>query len=186
MFDYFEKHILLSHISKEMILKTVEIVKFKKNTIVINEGEKNENMYIIKVGLVKGYYFNNGEYQITTIWKENDAFGDVLTYISGSPATKSYITIEDVEAYKIDIKKFRALFDINHEICNLGRLLVEQYIVRTELFRKAIINTTAKEKYDFLLDQYPEIYKRCKLKDIASLLGICPETISRVRRKNTG
>jgi len=101
---YFEKFTPLSAKSKEQILSTAKIVKFKKNTIIINEGTQNNNMYVIKKGLVKGYYFKNGEYKVSTIWKENDSFGDVLTYITENPATKSYIAIEDLEAYQIDIK----------------------------------------------------------------------------------
>ncbi len=184
LFDFFEKHTPLSESSKAMILSTAEIVKFKKNTIIIHEGDKNEFMYIIKEGLVKGYYFKNGEYKVDTIWMKNDTFGDVITYITGRPATKSYVATEDVEAFQIDTKKFRALFEQSHEICNLGRLIIEQYIVKNEFFRKSILNKTAEEKYVFLLDKHPEIYKRCKLKDIASFLDICPETLSRLRKKN--
>jgi len=180
---YFEKLTPLSAKSKEQILSTAKIVKFKKNTIIINEGTQNNNMYVIKKGLVKGYYFKNGEYKVSTIWKENDSFGDVLTYITENPATKSYIAIEDLEAYQIEIKKFRALFEESHEICNLGRLLVEQYIIKSEFFRKELLNKTAAEKYAFLIKSQPEIYKSCKLKDIASLLNICPETLSRLRAK---
>lgn len=184
LFDFFEKHTPLSESSKAMILSTAGIVKFKKNTIIIHEGEKNEFMYIIKEGLVKGYYLKNGEYKVDTIWIKNDTFGDVITYITGRPATKSYVATEDVEAFQIDIKKFRALFEQSHEICNLGRLIIEQFIVKSEFFRKSVFNKTAEEKYAFLLNQHPEICKRCKLKDIASLLNICPETLSRLRKKN--
>ena len=184
LFTFFENYVPLSEISKEMIRSAVEIVKFKKNKIIINEGAQNNFMYIIKKGIVKGYYLKQGEYKVVSFWMENDTFGDVLTYITGEPASKTYVAIENVEAYQIDIKKFRALFEQNHEICNLGRLLVERFIVKSECFKNIFRDKSAEEKISILLKYRPEIYKRCKLKDIASFLNICPETLSRLRNKS--
>ncbi len=182
LIDYFENCIPLSEESKDLILTTVELITINKNTIVVKEGEENKFMYIIKKGLVKAYYSKNGEDITISLWMENDSFGDLVTYITGKPAVKSYITIEDTQAYKINTQKFRELFETSLEICNLGRLIAERYIVKTEFFKNALINKTVEEKYNFLIKHRPEIIKRVKLKDIASYLNMSPETLSRLRK----
>jgi len=46
------------------------------------------------------------------------------------------------------------------------------------------ISQTAEEKYKTLLAAYPEIIQRVPQHMIASYLGVKPETLSRIRRKN--
>jgi hypothetical protein len=64
-----------------------------------------------------------------------------------------------------------------------GRTILEKACVERDLRLKKILHLKATEKYEWFLENYADIYKVSKLADIASFLGIKPETLSRVRRK---
>ncbi|MEO1713616.1 MAG: Crp/Fnr family transcriptional regulator, partial [Bacteroidota bacterium] len=64
----------------------------------------------------------------------------------------------------------------------IGRLLIEQYFIKAGEMTYALRNLSAREKYDYLLELHPDIFQRTTLQNIASYLGLSPETISRLRQ----
>ncbi len=44
------------------------------------------------------------------------------------------------------------------------------------------LHTTAKQRYDSLLAEEPELFKHVPLKYIASMIGVTPESLSRLRK----
>jgi CRP-like cAMP-binding protein len=181
--EYLQSIASLSSYSLNLVLQTITVEKIKRNTLLVEQGKHNKHMYVIKKGIVRAFVNENGEDKTISLWMENETFGDVYTYITGEVATKSYIAIEDLMVYKFDTEKFRALFDINHEICNLGRLFVENFIVRSKFECFFHSKASPKEKYQFLFENRKQLINRVKLKDLASYINITPETLSRIRKK---
>jgi CRP/FNR family transcriptional regulator, anaerobic regulatory protein len=182
IFNYFEQFMPLSTEAKALLATTVEYVEFPKNSKILSIGNHNKYMYVIKKGIVRGYKINDRGDDITlSLWMENDTFGDITTYITGQPLKKSYEALEDVIAYSINIKQFRELFALNHEICNLGRLIIESFVVKTEMFKDSLRDSTARERLQFFITHRPGLVSRVKLKYIASYLDISSETLSRIR-----
>ncbi len=182
-FDFFDQFLILSAEAKELISETIDYQFFRKNTKILNVGMHNKFMYIIKKGVVRGYVNNDKEEEVTlSLWMENETFGDVSTYITGSKTTKAYEALEDLEVFAIEIAPFRALFEKNHEVCNLGRIIVEQFVLKTERLKNALRFTCPEDKLKQFLANRPGLISRVKLKQIASYLNITPETLSRIRK----
>lgn len=120
------------------------------------------------------------------LWNENEVFGDVITYISLEPATKSYQVLEDSVLFKIDIARFRALFEINIEISNMARIMVERYILKQESEKNVTEIRLLSKDFRYLR---PDLIYRVKSIHIASFLNMTPETFSRAHsewtRKNS-
>lgn len=183
IFEYFEQFMPLSTEAKALLATTVEYVEFPKNTKILEIGNHNKYMYIIKKGIARGYKISSSGNDITlSLWMENETFGDITTYILGQQLKKSYEALEDICAYSINIKLFRELFDINHEICNLGRLIVESFVLKTEFLKDSLRDSTAQERLQFFITHRPGLLSRVKLKYIASYLDISMETLSRIRQ----
>lgn len=180
-FIFFESHLSLSQRAIDSIEQTMDLVRFAKGSIILNLGENNNYIYIIKKGVVRGIVYENEKEITNSIWMEGDTFGDVITYISNKPATKTYEAIEDLEAYRINISKFRNLFNESHEIANLGRLIIERYVEKASQTKDLLRSKSAKEKYEFYILNRPGLINRIKLKYSASYLDITPETLSRLR-----
>jgi signal-transduction protein with cAMP-binding, CBS, and nucleotidyltransferase domain len=140
-------------------------------------------MYIIKSGIARGFTPNSEEDVTLSLWGELDAFGDVISYIDRQKARKSYVMLEDSFLYLVDIEAFRGLFFKDIEIANLGRILVERFILISELQKRKNLNKTAYEKILNFLSEKPGMINRVKSKYIASYLNIRPETFSRIHKK---
>jgi len=180
-FEYFDRFLVLSVQAKDLVSTVITITKVKKGSVIIKENERNPYMYIIKKGVVRGFTCCCEGEKTLSLWYEFEPFGDVTTYISNTPALKSYEVLEDSVFYRIDTGKFRELFSLNHEIANLGRLLAEQYIVNNERTKRLYRNRTALQRYRIFIVEKPGLINRVKLKHIASCLDMAPETLSRLR-----
>jgi len=180
---YFEQYLSLSPESKGKISDCVVKLFLPKGTILVEQGETNLFMYVIEKGIARGFRTQGNEEVTISLWKENESFGDVTTYITQQPAVKLYQLLQDSVLYRIDVIKFRGFFSVNHEICNLGRIIVEKYVLFMERSIKQYRGMTAQEKYDFFLQDRPDLIFRIKFIYIASFLNMAPETLSRIHSK---
>ena len=91
--------------------------------------------------------------------------------------------LEDCILQSINWDQLQELY-INYPEFNLtGRLITEQYYIRSEE-RTVILQTQdAKQRYERLLSEYPGILQKASLGQIASFLSIKQETLSRIRGK---
>lgn len=167
--------ILKSHIKRVMI---------SKGTMIIRENEYHPFVYLIKEGIVKSFITTNGQEKISSFSMEREVFADISCYICNKPAIHSFEVVEALIAYRIDIATLRRLFAENIEICNVGRTLIEDYVVRSQCIKDVLATMTSKERYEAFVDKRPGLIERVLLKDIASLLNTTPETISRIRREH--
>lgn len=181
--EYFAKYLYLTDNAMQLFSEVCEQIIVKKNTIIVQEGKPNPYMYIIKKGVVRGYISVNGEEKTLSLWMENETFGDVITYLLDTPASKSYIALEDLILYRVNSREFRNLFDKSYELCNLGRLIVEDFIVRQNENKYFGNEISPIDKYRLFLYKRKALLLRVKQKYIASYLQITPETLSRVRSK---
>jgi CRP-like cAMP-binding protein len=64
-----------------------------------------------------------------------------------------------------------------------GRIITEQYYIRSEERAINLQTLTATQRYEKLLAEYPQIAQVATLGQIATYLGIKQETLSRIRAR---
>jgi len=185
IFDYFDQFLPLSEEARKLVLSTISVKNAPKGTVVVCQGKTNTDFYLIKKGVARGYYLQDGIEVTSTLWKENEVFGDVITYISSEPANKSYQVLEDSVLIKINTARFRALFEMNIEIANMARIMVEKYIFNLEKEKKRFRDLSAYERFQIFITERPDLIHRVKSIYIASFLNMSPETFSRVHAEWT-
>lgn len=184
IFDYFDQFIHLSPVARKLIVSTFDEIQLSKGEIVLREGETNLHFYIIKSGLVRGFYETPKKQITCSLRKESEGFGDMITYFTGQAMQISYELLEDSTFYRIRILEFRSLYATNLEICNLSRIISESVILNLLKSRRRYRELTAQQKYDYFLEDLPGLIHRVKFIYIASFLNLSPETLSRINKKH--
>lgn len=72
----------------------------------------------------------------------------------------------------------------HHNMEKFLRLLSIEMLSKVVHKLNAIQFQTAKERYDYMLSEFPDISHRVSLGHIASYLGMTQETLSRIRRND--
>lgn len=185
--------LILKNIARFITLTPQETARF---TGILKPRTLRRRQYLVQAGDVFRYecFVNKGAlriYQVNDSGQErivNFAFedwwtGDMYSFLSGQPAIFHVDALEDcellligkdqIEQLYIDIPKFERFFRI---------LLQNAYIAMQKRISDGM-SRSAEERYLDFIARYPQFEQRLTLKQIASYLGITPESLSRIRRQ---
>jgi CRP-like cAMP-binding protein len=162
----------------------VQPLKFLKKTYIIEPEHVSESIYYIHKGLIREYFVDEKGNDIS-VWfgKEQDFAVLLSSFITGLPAMTGLQALEETDAIMIKRSDLYDLYERYHEMERLGRILTEQYFVRSEKYNRGFHHLGAYERYENFAKANSELMQRLSLKYVASYLGISLETLSRLRSK---
>jgi len=163
------------------LLRITKEVKFKKGDLILRERETCKGIY----------YINSGVIGLYKIYKEREYFQDfffeetfatnIITLTSNQPSEEYLLAIEDVKGKFISKHALINLYQESTEFKEFGRRLLEQLLADKTKLSFIRSSLTAKEKYEYILYEFPHYIQRIPLQLLASYLGITRETLSRIR-----
>lgn len=174
----------LSHDLKDSIFEWTDVITFKKKEKLLHIGETSKYIYFIAKGTLRSYYLDQGGNDKTSWFLfENELAISVFSFFSQKPSFESLEALEECVLLRLSFNKLKQLYIEFPEFNYIGRILTEQYYIRSEAKANALRMLSANERYQQLLVQYPHIIQRVSLGHIASYLGITQHTLSRIRSK---
>ena len=156
---------------------------FPKKHLLLKEGQVSNYIYFIEKGFIRSYYLRYGKEITSWFMKEGDIIISVNSFYKRLPSYEYIQTIEESTVSFIDYNELHQLYNEFTEFNIVGRRLTEKYYGLSEERLYSMRKQSAEERFKFLLDRYPEIFKRAPLGYIASYLGVSLETVSRIRGK---
>lgn len=185
-FEKIAEHFAVSGQEIRLLLKDAEKISFTPKDIVVHEREINSNLYFITQGVWRAYTFKDGAE--VTLWfvSEGEMALSVWGYTSNLPSHLTLEVVTDSEAYCLSRSKLEQLFQSSISLANLGRKILENFMLEIEVAWLDSYNRTALERYVTLLEKQPEIIRAVPLKYIASYLGITAQSLSRIRNRLAG
>nr|WP_315223561.1 Crp/Fnr family transcriptional regulator [uncultured Flavobacterium sp.] len=154
--------------------------RFKKNEFIIKEGLICTNVYFIQSGVVRRFCLEDGMEVTKWIYTDHQFITSLSSFFEQRPSFEIFQASEDTIVYSLSYADEQILL----EYPLFSKFHVKQlrmYLSKINEFHHNFRLMSAHEKYIFLLKSFPEIIKRAKLKHIASLIGVSPETLSRIR-----
>ena len=111
--------------------------------------------------------------------------GDLYAFLSETPATLCVDCLEASQVLLLEKEKLEALYHAVPQLERFFRLLLQRAFLSAQRRSMDLIRKQAAERYADFLQQYPQIEQRVSDRQIASYLGITPESLSRLRRRRT-
>lgn len=176
-----EKITLLTDEEYSYVLSHFTRKKFKKHQFVLQEGDLVLNDYFILEGCLKSYYTDTkGKEHILQFGMQDWWITDYQAYYYQSKATISIDCIEDSELLCLSFQNREKLCTEMHKIEHFFRKKTNRRNVALQQRILSLLSNNAKEKYDQLLEQYPQLFQKVPKQLIASYLGVTRETLSRL------
>ena len=115
--------------------------------------------------------------------KENDIIISVESFFRQTKSIESIQALEETVLYSISYNELQYIYRQFPEFNFIARVLTEKYYTLSEQRLYSIRMQRSHERYQYLLDHFPELIQRVPAKYLASYLGITEETLSRIRSK---
>ena len=122
---------------------------------------------------------------ITWFSFEGEFVVDYPTFLYGRPSQTTIVAMMPSRVIRVTGEQMKQYFSQSIETMELRAVIAEHLL---EQFRSRYLDlhcTTARERYNLLMQRCPGIVDHLDLQDIASFLNIHPNTISKIRRNIT-
>jgi CRP-like cAMP-binding protein len=182
---------LLTHFSNYIPLNDEEITELsnrviernvKRKEFILQKNDICNNYTFIVSGLFKMYTVDkNGAEHILHFASENDWICDINSFHNKKQSLLYIDAIEPSTIIQIDNSNLMYLFTHYQKFDRTFRVLIENKFMELENRILQNISSKAEERYQFFLEQYPNICNRIPNVLIASYLGITPEFLSKIR-----
>lgn len=171
----------LASIASAFTYKTVS-----KGDYLLKEQRPCTQLSFIKAGLVR-IYANKNDKEVTQ-WISTPGYfvTDLASFIFNTPARWNMQALTDCELYTIDKNNYDALGNNIPEWHKLEKLFLAKCFIILEERVNSHLFMTAEERYNQLLAISSELFNQVPLQYLASMLGMTPETLSRLRKKPIG
>lgn len=179
---HFENYLPLSNLEREELSNRIVEKKIKRRQFILQENEVCQHYSFVVTGLVKMYAVDkSGREHNLQFASENNWITDIGSFHSGKP---SRLYIEAIEPSVIlQIEKTNLLYLYTHypTFDRNFRVITENKFVELEYRVLQNISSTAEDRYQTFLEQYPQLSNRLPNTQIASYIGITPEFLSKIR-----
>jgi len=158
--------------------------KLRKRQYLLQQGDVSKYTAFVEKGLLRAYVIDDkGSELIMQFAPEGWWIGDMYSSVTGEPAETNIDAIEDSELLLLTNQAREQLLQEAPVFERFFRLLLQNSFIALQRRLKGNIIQTAEEKYKNFIRLYPNIVQRVPQHNIASFLGITPESLSRVRKQ---
>lgn len=156
-----------------------------KDAYWLKTGQYCQKLSFIKSGYLRLHASShNGRKEVTQwIAMEHSFVTDIASFLFHQAARWDIQALEDCELYTITKVDFQQLGAIVPHWSKLEQLFLAKCFVTLENRMFNQLSMSSEERYDTLFQYNPEIFNQVPLLYIASMLGMTPETLSRIRNK---
>jgi len=182
LFDFISKYITLTEEEKNAILSLDLFRSLKKGTTLLEKGQKSKDSYFVLKGCIRVYYIMDGEEKTTAFYTEMDAFTPHCV-VSRTPSEYSISCVEDsiLLVSNSDMEaEINSKFPKFELMC---RKLSEELLAQQRIDFDEFKTSSPEQRYQNLLQKRPNLIQRVPQHQLASYLGIQPQSLSRLRAR---
>lgn len=162
----------------------LKVITLSAGEIITHQGDMTDKCYFILKGMVRKYALDDegnettygfySEMQSVVIYYEND---------TPKPSPFSYICVEDTLAIIGDSASANEVANTCPELVSLSKTVLDRTIDEVQETLANYIRMTPEARVKHIADTKSELFTRVPQHQLASYLGITPESLSRIKKR---
>ncbi|MEE9363571.1 MAG: Crp/Fnr family transcriptional regulator [Cellulophaga sp.] len=170
--------------SLESIVASFEIVTIKKGDFFLKSGKTCRKMAFIESGYLRMYDIADGKEITFWIGTNGKFITSLSSFIFESPNFWNIQALTDCTLFVIHRKAHFELCKQQPKWLEFDNLLLAHSFALLEQSMFSQLHTTAQQRFENLLKEEPALFNNVPLQHIAAMLGITPESLSRLRKNH--
>jgi CRP-like cAMP-binding protein len=188
MFDvlraHIEKRIHLTREEFSLCTKFFTLRRFKKRQFLLQEGNVCKHLAFVNAGCLREYTVDQkGEEHILQFAIRDWWISDLNSFLADTNSTHNIDALQDSEVLLLEKEARDKMFEAVPALERFFRLLLESNYIATQKRINDSLSASAEERYLVFVKTYPHMVERVPQNQIASYLGITPQSLSRIRKE---
>ncbi len=157
---------------------------FKRKELLLEAPHTCHHLFFIVKGSIRYFHIKEDSSETTCdISLDNQWATEFVSFTSGTPARLSLQALEETTVYCIDKDHLYALYKAFPRYETFGRLITERILQQSIDTSVSLASQKPEERFKHLMQTRAELFQRVPRKFIANLLGISPESLSRLQKR---
>lgn len=176
----------LGSFSSEDINAAVDLITvktLKKGEHLLREGERSAKSYSVVTGCVRQYYLVDGEEKTTFFYTEGQSIFLPNSNSERIPAKYYLSCVEYTTLSIITLENQKEMYRRFPMLESMSRMSLQEELNNYQEMLATYITTNPEERYLNLLKFRPGLLNRVPQYQLASYLGVTPESLSRIRKR---
>ena len=183
--QHIRKFVDLSESEVEVFDKYVETHQFKKKEFLVQEHRGCKHLYFVEKGCLRMYFINKkGAEQITQFALDGWWISDYQSFMNYLPSDYYIQAIEESRIVSIENQNLDKLLFELPKLERYFRIIMQKAFAGAQHRSKLLYEMSKEEFYIHFSTSFPEFMQRVPQYMIASYLGLTPEYLSELRKKN--
>jgi len=177
------EHLPLDQHEVQALEANLTTIECPKDHYLLKADEISQNFYFVLKGSVRLYYIKDGQEKTAFFYTENEFVSSYQSFIKQFPADHYLQCSEDSNLVKISKEASNQLLLSSPKFSQIAMMIMENEMGTYQSIISSFICLTAEERYSDLLQKKPELLQRFPQHQLATYLGVSPETLSRIRKR---
>lgn len=182
LFNFISKYITISEEEKRKIISLDIFRTVKKGTLLLKEGQYSDEGYFVLKGCLRTFYIINGEEKTTDFYTEME--GVTPNCVLSKQASEYFISCTEDSILTVSNPDMEVeIFEKFPKFEKMCLILSEQLLSKNKGRFDEFKTSSPEERYLNLLKTRPSLIQRVPQYQLASYLGITPQSLSRMRNR---
>jgi CRP-like cAMP-binding protein len=160
-----------------------QLTTLKKGDYLLKSGKRCDKLSFVQTGLLRIFGVADGKEVTQWISTEGYFSTDLASFVFESPSRWTIQALVDTEIYTITKDNYKKIGSIVPKWNELEKLFIVKCFTILEDRIFTHLSMSAEERYNSFFENNKELFNQVPLQYIASMLGMTPETFSRIRKK---
>ena len=183
LLNYCSKFIHLTALDKEAMELNFRSIKIKRKDYLLKEGMVCDFVAFLNAGVIRHFHIKDGNEITCDITLHDNFITDFKSLTHNIPTNYYFQILKDAELFLIKKNDLYRLYTENRNIESFGRIMAEQVAQRTIDIAMSLSSEKPQERVEKLIKQRPDLIQEVPQRYLANLLGISPESLSRIRAR---
>jgi CRP-like cAMP-binding protein len=168
----------------EPILDVFQWKSLREGDCLFEHNHVCRELFFIRKGVAKIIRYNDKGDPVIYFFTKEDQFCTILhSFNTETPAEEDIRAACDLEFSAISKERLLSLYQRLPYLKDVIDQTIRQRLLDKVRTRNAYLGQNASARYHLFLSLEPDVATRVSMNDIASYLGITPQSLSRIRRK---
>lgn len=182
LFNFISKYISLDESEKQALIDLDIFHSVQKGTTLLQEGQLSSEGYFVLEGCIRTYYIKAGEEKTTAFYTEME--GHTPNCVVTKEPSKYYVSATENCILTISNPDMEMeIFQKFPKFETLCRVLSEELLTKQQINFDEFKTSSPQERYLSLMEKRPDLIQRVPQHQLASYLGIKPQSLSRLRAR---